>query len=393
MLKTDKHIVLFENKEMCCGCGACVSICPKKAIRMTEDEYGFVYPNIDEKCCFQCGLCKSVCAYQNKLDLNYPQKGYIAFHNQESVIMKSASGGVFAALATEVLNEGGVVFGAAYVKENDKICVQHIGIRNVDDLYRLQGSKYVQSQTENVFSEVKEELKNGRMVLFSGTPCQVAALKGLVGNQNNLITVDVICHGVPSQKLFHIYISYLENKYKGKIEQFNFRDKRKGWENFAISILIRRGKRIIKKSIHCRNSSFFEHYLHADIYRESCYSCPYAQEKRISDLTIGDYWGIRQSHPEIMKLDNWISLQERGISCVLVNTEVGFNILKKSKELNLIDSTIEKIVKQNGQLRFPSNKSSNREIILQSYLQDYSAVEQRFKKNMGIKWYYLKIKI
>lgn len=393
MSKSDKPIVLFENKEMCCGCGVCMSVCSNKAICLIEDEYGFVYPEINAEGCVQCGLCIRVCPYKNKLDVNYPQKCYIAYHKQESIIMKSASGGAFAALASAVLGEGGVVFGAAYVEENENLSVQHIGIDSIDELYRLQGSKYVQSRTDKVFSEVKERLKQGKMVLFSGTPCQVAALKQVVDKQQeNLITVDLVCHGVPSQKLFHIYLSYLENKFNGKIKQFNFRDKRKGWENYTMNMLIRKNVRNFEKSIHCRNSAFYEHFLHADIHRENCYSCPYAQEKRISDITIGDYWGIRTSHPDITKLDNWNNLERNGISCVLVNTEIGMKLLKNINNLSMIHSTIEKIANENGQLRHPNERPKNRESILKSYLQSYERVEYSYKKSVGKKWYFFKLK-
>nr|MCR4903058.1 Coenzyme F420 hydrogenase/dehydrogenase, beta subunit C-terminal domain [Butyrivibrio sp.] len=195
--------VLFENKKDCCACGACLNICPKQAISMHEDEYGFIYPVVDEKLCIGCGACKKDCSYQNKDETNVPLECYAAVSKNKDQAKRSASAGIFSALATKTLLNGGVVYGAAFDKAWN---VNHISIGSADELYKLQGSKYTQSNTGKTFSEVKKALIEGKNVLYSGTPCQIAGLKGFLGKDyNNLLTVDIVCHGVPNNKMFKEY--------------------------------------------------------------------------------------------------------------------------------------------------------------------------------------------
>ena len=174
---TDKTpIVLFESKEKCCACGACMNICPKQAITMVEDEYGFLYPQIDKEKCVGCGACKKVCAYQNQTEENKPVDTYAAINKDDNQKLLSASGGLFAAFATKVINEGGVVFGCSLDKIDCKLVPHHVAIDNISNLSKLQGSKYVQSSTEHTYKAVLEYLKAGKLVLYSGTPCQIASL-------------------------------------------------------------------------------------------------------------------------------------------------------------------------------------------------------------------------
>ena len=310
-------IILFDEKTKCCACGACKNICPKGAIAMKEDEYGFLYPQIDEKKCVQCGICKKVCAYQNGQVKNTPIKCYAAVNKNKVELMKSASGGIFVAVATSVLKEGGVVFGAALDFEDGHAHPHHIAVREISQLYRLQGSKYVQSAIENTYEEAKEELNLGKKVLFSGTPCQIAGLYGYLRREyENLFTVDVICHGVPSAKMFDDFLQNETNKRNvKKIKEYIFRDKKRGWGmNGKIRFELKNGS---EKTVYipARLTSYNTFFLDGFNYRENCYSCKYANSKRPGDITLGDYWGIQVVHPEVESAN--------GVSAVIVNSEKG----------------------------------------------------------------------
>ena len=200
-------IILFDDKKNCCACGACMNVCPKDAIRMEEDDYGFLYPQIDETKCVQCGACKKVCAYQNGSKLFEPKQVFVAVSKNKKQLLNSASGGVFAAVATKILKDGGVVFGATLDFENGHANPHHIKIENQKQLTKLQGSKYVQSAIGITYKQTKDYLKKGRIVLFSGTPCQISGLYEYLGKEyDNLYTIDVICHGVPNAKFFDDYL-------------------------------------------------------------------------------------------------------------------------------------------------------------------------------------------
>ncbi|HAR87529.1 MAG TPA: coenzyme F420 hydrogenase, partial [Ruminococcaceae bacterium] len=204
--------------------------------------------------------------------------------------------------------------------EDGKLTVKHISVTDIAELPRLQGSKYVQSSIGFAYKEVKQYLLQGRKVLFSGTPCQIDALKGFLNKDyDNLILIDIICHGVPSQKMFNEYVDLLEDKTKMTIDELNFRDKKKGWDNFYLNITNSNKN----KDIFWELSSYYKFFVKGYIYRENCYSCKYATRKRISDITIGDYWGIRQQHPELFNDDKWFEYSYDGISCVMVNNEKG----------------------------------------------------------------------
>lgn len=377
-------IILFENQKECCGCGACVSICPKNAISMQEDPYGFRYPKINTSLCVKCETCKRVCAYQNKTECNRPQIGYAAVNTDEDEVKKSASGGVFAAIAHAVLAKGGKVYGAAYIFK-DKVEVATVGIECVEDLPKLQGSKYVQSNTENVFKDVRNVVRTGRQVLFSGTPCQVAALNAFLGKKyENLLTIDIVCHGVPNQRLLNDYLKTLKQPDE-HITELNFRDKTHGWEDFFVDYTMDCNKR---KNIHCRVSSYYEEFLKGYTYRENCYSCKFASLERPADLTIGDYWGIAKEHPELFKAEKWFERKYTGISCLLINTEKGKQAIGEYKDaLELIPSTVEKIIAGNGQLREPTHYSEKREQILELYKAGgYQSVEQDFQKTLTLRY-------
>lgn len=359
---------------------------------MEEDELGFIYPKIDESLCVECGACKRVCAYQSEMQTAQPQSGYAAVNKDKRQGSKSSSGGLFAALATYVLGKDGVVYGAAYDYQPDKVVVRHIGITSTDELPRLQGSKYVQSYMGDTYKHVRANLKQGRRVLFSGTPCQVAALKRFLRvDYDNLFTIDIICHGVPSQRFFNDYLHCLERKTKTKIGGFSFRDKSKPWKDYHILYDCKCHEEYgnlsthkdFHKKIWWKHSSYFYYFIKMHTFRINCYSCQYATSSRTGDITLGDYWGIETQHSELFKLSKWIRYWFGGISCVLVNTSKGTELLRNiAPYLDIQESTPEKIIWGNGQLKHPSPLNENeRSRILGLYRgKGYEAVDTAFEQ-------------
>lgn len=350
----DKCINIISAKD-CCGCRACENICPKKAITMIENKEGFLYPQIDKSKCINCGLCKKVCPLINKVnkpDFLNENICYSAKNKNIKALENSSSGGMFWVLAKYVLDNGGLVVGAEMTKDH---IVQHCIIDNESDLSKLMGSKYVSSNTNDVFSKIKKELDKKRLVLFSGVPCQVAGLTNfLIKNYDNLITVDIVCHGVPSQKLFTKYVEYLEDKYKGKLLDYKFRSKEASdWGSFNGLAKFSKNGKIITKKINADFDPYYHNFLKGKNYRESCYECKFANKNRISDITIADFWGIEKTNPEF--------LDKKGVSAVIINTEKGKKIFDIIKE-NIIyaDAKYEDICRFNGQLNFPSHRSDDR---------------------------------
>lgn len=374
-------MILFPDKKDCCACGSCRAICPQTAISMREDNLGFIYPEIDSQKCIDCGLCQKVCAYQHIKETNKPQCVYAAVSKNKEQLKKSASGGVFAALATFVLSKGGVVYGSVMEREGNQFVVRYRGITSLDELHLLQGSKYVQSDMGNCYKEIKAYLVEGRMVLFSGVPCQCAGLKGyLRTGYDNLILIDIICHGVPNQRFFNDYINYTFSKLRG-ISGFVFRDKSEGWELKARLDYANNRYKFIVPGV----SSYYALFLDAQIYRENCYSCKYASSHRPGDITIGDYWGIQKEHPELVAKDK-LNIQE-GVSCIITNTPKGDKIITEIQGLiSTFPSSYAKVASHNGQLMSPSRKGIFRQQIFDVYqTQGYSGVNKLYKKNYRLK--------
>ena len=388
----NERISLYKEKTKCCGCGACMNICPKKAIRMMEDEYGFLYPKIDTYKCIACGLCKKVCGYQkgNMIQAETEKEVYAAVSSDDKLLNLSASGGVFSCIATDLLQDGGFVCGCSMEFKNEMLSPEHILIDSTDKLYKLQGSKYVQSNSLQIYGKIKEKLEEERKVLFSGTPCQVAALKEFLGKEyEKLYTIDIICHGTPSARIFQDYIKNLEKQIKGRIEEFKFRDKSNGWGlKGSVEYIDQKGKKK-KKIIPVQLSSYYKLFQDALIYRENCYSCKYAGQNRVGDLTIGDFWGIVDAHPEYIMTNGGNMDERKGVSCVLINNAHGKYLLNKyGNKLQLQPSDFTKVVAQNDQLIRPSNRSILRDKVLEIYKdKGYAAVEKWYFRRMGIKKY------
>ena len=369
---------LYINEDKCCGCEACCNVCPRQAITMKENRRGFVYPSIDEEKCINCGLCKSVCIYQNEVPKTSPLAAFAAATKSKELIKKTASGGFFSVCAEKILRQGGVVYGAAFTSECH---VRHIRVDAIGELWKLQGSKYVQSEIGNSYKLAKNDLQQGKTVLFSGTPCQIAGLKNYLKKEyDNLYTIDLICHGVPSQKMFLDYVATLSSE---KIEDFVFRDKTRGWKDFFLTWK-EKNKR---KRLHNKMSSYYRLFLTGEIYRESCYSCHFACMTRVSDITLGDFWGFEKVHPEKLNEKKWRDQNWRGISCVLANTNKGIQLFDGVKpELYAFESSPDKIAVSNGQLKEPSKHTAIREQVLDSYEKNgYRAVDQLMMKKISKK--------
>ena len=379
-----KKIVLYEEKKDCCACSACLNVCPKQAICMQEDEYGFLYPVIYEDECVRCGLCIKTCGYQNSELKQSPQEIFIA-QTLNTDIKKSASGGVFASLAKQVIEAGGIVVGVALEYDNEVLEPRYLLVDNLSELDKLLGSKYVQSSTDKIYMVVKEYLIKGKIVLFTGTPCQVDGLKSYLGKDfGNLFCIDIICHGVPSKRLFQDYIKYLESKYNDKIIDFKFRDKTNGWGLTANAYTANSGNKLIP----CYMSSYYDMFLKSYTYRINCYSCKYANKHRVGDLTIGDYWGIEIEHPEILITNGGELDEKQGVSCLIVNNKHGSKFLDLfGTGLSLVYTEYDKVAKHNAQLNGPCKLNAlKRDGVLKAYAKNkYDDVEKYYQSDIGLK--------
>lgn len=368
--------------EKCTGCGACSNICPKNAVNMRPDKYGFIYPDVDLGKCISCNLCSTVCPETVTTVTNTPFEAYAATINNHTLLSLSSSGGVFAGLAMSVLTNGGLVAGASM---DENLCVNTILIENEASLHLLQGSKYVQSNIGKIYSQIKDALKEGRKVLFCGCPCQVAALKNYTGTDaSSLYLIDLTCHGVPSSHMFEDYISYVAKKKNIRIENFSFRDKRFG-QDFVFKLDYIKNDRHVTKSFPATKSSFFKLFLSGSLFRPNCHSCQYACEKRTGDITICDYWGIEKEHPDFCKTVKEKGLS--GISGVLINTKKGKELFDSCKESFIyIPTEFNKIAAHNEQLLTPSRANPNRRTIMDLYAnQGFSSVDKYYRRKYFFK--------
>lgn len=316
---------LFAKPEECCACTACQSVCPQNAISMRADVKGFLYPKIDPERCKECGLCRLVCpmkrnAPEEKLAVPLPDF-YAVKHRSDEIRMRSSSGGMFTAVSDWILEQGGAVYGAAF-DDNFMVCHRRAATKAERDAFR--GSKYVQSDLGDVFSQVKNDLTGGRTVLFSGTPCQTAGLSSFLAcgktNAERLYLCDLVCHGTPSPQIFNDYLAKVKRKYNSAIQSLAFRYKPAGWRTQAIKIEFC-NRKFYQSS--AADDIYYRLFLPNIILRPSCHHCPFASLRRPSDLTIGDFWGIEKAMPEFE--------DEKGVSLVLVNTEKGRRLFQAVK--------------------------------------------------------------
>lgn len=329
---------LTENKKsQCCGCSMCEFACPTNAIKMDFDFEGFSFPVVNNELCINCNKCGSVCPMDVAEKFTQEAAAYAAYSKDQNIVKVSSSGGVFAELAKKTIVNGGYVCGCTIDDEHQ---VKHIVIERIEDIPLLQGSKYVQSDLGNCLEQLASLIKQGKNVLFVGTPCQVSAIRNQFPS-NNLITVDLLCHGVPSQKLFDFYVKYLEDKHSGKLTEIVFRDKEKfGW-SITQRYKIEKKNRIKTFYLERHTSEYFSGFLRNMTQRESCFSCPYTTLNRVGDITLADFWGVDKVRPDLLNLD--------GTSLVLVNSNKGKALINEIKDsvvfskVNFDDATYQNI--------------------------------------------------
>lgn len=346
------------NYENCTGCGACVQRCPKQCISWTTKEFDFRYPRVDEAICINCGLCEKVCPIDKELKAPAVQKAYAAVHKDSSVLEKSTSGGAFTALADTIFSQGGVVYGAAM--RND-MQVKHIRTENRTAFAVLRSSKYLQSDTGTTYQMVEQDLKQGKVVLYSGTPCQIDGLKCFLRKEyENLYTADIVCHGVGSQAYFDKYMEFAKERY-GKIKALRFRSKEyAGWSCGGVVVVV--GTSNSEKKIPYRDfdNYYYSYFLSGDIYRKCCYSCKYANTKRVGDFSLGDYWGVEALNLPLQT--------ENGCSLLLVNNDRAKKLLETVVDLDKVETTIEQAAHCNKQLNEPSRLPESRQKRIEEYV-------------------------
>lgn len=351
-------IDLVKDSYSCCGCGACMNVCPKGAIEMREDPAGFKFPHIDTSKCIECGLCLKVCKFENP-ELAYPRAAYICQLKDENTLLLSTSGGAFRAMAEKIIERGGVVFGCAYTENEDGLVPTTIAVDNIEELPKLSGSKYVQSEMGFAYKKAKGFLDKGRLVLFSGTPCHISGLYSYLGKPyDNLYTTDLICHGVPNLKMFQSELLRIEKKYKSAVKSFCFRDKSiAAWGKYKYSFELENGE--IHNGI-LYDSAYLDLFLKGEIIRDSCTKCPYARPERVSDITIGDAWGAEIVHPDCEKSRGGDFNFKKGLSLALINTERGENFFSDLCALKSQQVDYKGMAKFNKMLNSPIRQSSNR---------------------------------
>lgn len=364
-------MISIKEKKDCCGCSACVQKCPKHCITLTEDEEGFLYPKVDTLVCINCGLCEKVCPWLNQPEKIQPQEVLAVKNRNEEERMASSSGGVFIALAKKILEKGGVVFGAVF-DENWE--VKHTYAETLDGVRLMMGSKYVQSRIGNSYNEAEHFLKEGREVFFTGTPCQVTGLhKFLRKDYPNLLSVDFLCHGVPSPGVWRRYLdeifarsarraaagknTVLSSSLKSVpvITGIEFRDKKLyGWKKFSFVV---RGSAfkadknsVLLSDIHKINP-YMRGFL-SDIYlRPSCYRCKCKNGVSHSDLTIADFWGLMMSDID----------DDKGLGMVIINTDKGREVFG-TLDMEVSRSTLETAKRFNGGFKESIKEHSNRKL-------------------------------
>lgn len=379
-------MIHHKKKSECCGCEACVQRCPKNCILLKEDEEGFLYPQVDVSACIECGLCEKVCPVIHQNVPRKPLAVYAAKNPDEEIRRTSSSGGIFWLLVEQTIAAGGVVFGARF---NEQWEVVHTAVQTLEEAAAFRGSKYVQSHVGETFIEAEKCLKQGQQVLFSGTPCQIAGLHRFLGKDyENLLSVDIICHGVPSPGVFRWYLKeemqkvaqratkiqfrslpsicsiperngfVLEDK-GWRVESIAFRDKRLGWKKFSFALSLSKAsaageKNSVSLSYTLHENLFLRGFLYDLYLRPACYECVAKQLKSKSDITLGDYWKIDALRPD---LDD-----DRGVSALCVNTERGRNALKNCSAINLWEMPYEDLCCHNPALVCSCIKSSSRSV-------------------------------
>lgn len=354
----------IENKTHCTGCGACYNVCPVDAITMQGDKYGFYKPVIDQEKCIKCGLCEKICPLNKFVSSNDEPRAMALINKNEDVRLKCASGGAFSALATQIINQGGVVYGVVW---DENVVAIHDRAETIEQLEKMYSSKYVQANTINSFKRAKEDLENGRVVLYSGTPCQIAGLKSyLRKDYDNLFTVDLICHGTPSPLALEKYKQeFLKEHKEEKILSINFRSKKRGWGYWLVPLIRTTTK------IYCvpyEKNLYMKAFGSNAIINKSCLNCQFNKIPRVADITIGDFWGIDEYDTALN--------DKKGTSIILVNNEKGQHLLNQvAEDCKLQDVPLDIATKRNPNIYSSSKPHKHRE----EFLNDLCIENKSFK--------------
>ncbi|NDV82029.1 Coenzyme F420 hydrogenase/dehydrogenase, beta subunit C-terminal domain [Bacteroides sp. 51] len=353
---SQKKLIIDNN---CCGCYACLDICPQKCITMKEDEEGFNYPSINNTKCIECGKCVSTCPNTNiELSSRLPYSTYAAIANNDSIHKSGSSGGVFSLLADYIIKNGGKVWGAAF---DSNLQLKHTSAVEKEDISKLCRSKYIQSSLQGVYKAIKLDLSNNVFTLFVGTPCQCSALRNFLKKEySNLLIVDFVCHGVPSQSLFNSSLKWFEKKKNCTVTDFVFRHKSdKGKHLHAYKIeYTKKGKKRKTEGLHYDFPYYFGFQKYVTL-RPSCYTCKYTSGKRCGDLTLGDFWGIEK---------HWEGINaHKGVSMILSNTDKGENIINKlAPKLQMKEIPFDIAQRYNTCLNSPAPKKAERDLFFKA---------------------------
>ena len=317
-------MIEIKEKNECCGCYACYNKCPKHCIEMIADSEGFVYPKVDTSVCVECGVCENVCpmihAPKVTDNTDNPLIAYAIRNRKYDILNESASGGFFSAIAESVLKQNGIVFGVAF---DSNFIVQHCAAENVQEAERFRTSKYVQSRIDDSYCTARKELQKGRLVCFSGTPCQIEGLRRYLGKDyENLILVDLVCHGVPSPKLWKEYRAFQEKKFASNIVSVNFRKKKYGYHSGLLEIVFSNGKKYYGSM---RNDMMIKCFFSEISSRPSCYSCKFKHAKHSSDFTMFDSWHTSE-------LVSGLIDDDKGYTNIFVQTEKGKNLIEELED-------------------------------------------------------------
>lgn len=389
-------MITVADKTKCCGCSACVNICPKTCIRMKADDEGFAYPEVNTDLCINCGLCEKVCPIINNNPGNEVKTVYAAGHKSAKIKTLSSSGGMFSLLAEHILNQGGAVFGAGF---DGSWRVRHTCAENANDLDNLRRSKYVQSDIGDSFKTAKDFLQKGRQVLFTGTPCQIAGLKNYLGKDYpNLLTADIICHGVPSPAVWERFLA--ETAPASNISAVDFRHKRFGWDASYLNITLKNGVNLpqaggvfnyCKGFLNRSKGKLFRliyrlPYTISNMYeRPSCHACAFKGKRKYADFTMADLWGVKEVMPDMY--------DEKGVSLLMVNSAKA-DAAFKDLAVNLLykDISLEAASKYNPYFLRSTSPSPCREEFFKSFRkgESFYKIMSRYKRR-GVKGLLLKL--
>ena len=347
------------KKEACSGCSACVSACKNDCITMCEDKEGFIYPEVLKSKCVECGACSSACPIINKnKHTNDRAESFAVVAKNEKIRLTSSSGGVFSLLGERIVADGGIVYGAVF---NKHFQVEHVAANNIEALYAMRGSKYVQSRVGDAYVDIENNLCANRTILFTGTPCQIAGLKAYLGREyDTLICADIVCHGVPSPKLWREYLLDKEKKFHSAIKRVSFRDKEISWQQFLIKIEFENNK--VYKNIHTKDL-YMRAFLRNFSLRPSCFECNFKGIDRHADITLADLWGSASISPELH--------DGKGTSFVIVHTEKGAALLEKITNQCLIQPIeLDAAISHNLSLIKSEKKSGDRDLFMKEFCEN-----------------------